>query len=310
MDVFSRKTKILAPGIITLCALVIIPASGGVFAQQQQPEEQEQEKEQEQPKPSQADPIIVQGASAPDAASMTKGPEVKGIISARSDDKIKITKADGSSTIVVITDTTKIKNSNIFSSSRNKLTSSSLLNGLPVTIKTLQSGEELFASHVTLRNKDFKTANMIRNGTSQQFEEQTAATQALRGRLGDIDKYNVKNTVNVNFDTGKAVLSEKAKQDLCATATAADGIDNALMLVVGYTDSTGTEEFNQRLSEKRASSVINYLQQACRWKPYRMLTPTGMAEADPLAPNDTVEGKAQNRRVSVNILVSKSVDGL
>ena len=64
------------------------------------------------------------------------------------------------------------------------------------------------------------------------------------------------------------------------------------------------------LSEKRAGSVINYLQQACHWKPYRMLTPTGMAKADPLASNDTPEGKAQNRRVSVNILVSKAVDGM
>jgi flagellar motor protein MotB len=41
-----------------------------------------------------------------------------------------------------------------------------------------------------------------------------------------------------------------------------------------------------------------------------MLTPTGMAEADPLADNTTEEGKAQNRRVSVNVLVSKAVDGL
>lgn len=56
--------------------------------------------------------------------------------------------------------------------------------------------------------------------------------------------------------------------------------------------------------------MVNYLQQACGWKPYRMLTPTGMAEADPVASNDTIEGKAQNRRVAVNILVSKAVDGL
>ena len=82
------------------------------------------------------------------------------------------------------------------------------------------------------------------------------------------------------------------------------------MLVVGYTDSVGSDEFNQQLSDKRAGSVINYLQQACHWKPYRMLTPTGMAESDPLASNDTAEGKAQNRRVSVNVLVSKGVDGL
>jgi outer membrane protein OmpA-like peptidoglycan-associated protein len=114
----------------------------------------------------------------------------------------------------------------------------------------------------------------------------------------------------VNFDTGKAVLSPQAKNDLCATATAAQGMSNALLLVVGYTDSTGGDEFNQELSEKRAGRVVNYLQQACGWKPYRMLTPTGMSEADPIASNDTVEGKAQNRRVAVNILVSKAVDGL
>jgi OOP family OmpA-OmpF porin len=128
--------------------------------------------------------------------------------------------------------------------------------------------------------------------------------------MGDIDKYNVKNTTNVYFDTGKAVLSAQAKEELCSTATQADATENALMLVVGYTDSVGSDEYNQQLSEKRAGSVINYLQQACRWKPYRMLTPTGMAESDPLASNDTDEGKARNRRVSVNILVSKSVDGL
>lgn len=85
---------------------------------------------------------------------------------------------------------------------------------------------------------------------------------------------------------------------------------NAFILVVGYTDSTGGEDYNQRLSEKRANRVVNYVQQACGWKPYRMLTPTGMAKSDPLASNGSVEGKAQNRRVAVNILVSKGLDGL
>jgi outer membrane protein OmpA-like peptidoglycan-associated protein len=192
----------------------------------------------------------------------------------------------------------------------SKLAAESLLNGLPVKIKTLQSGDGLVASEIDLKNKDFKTASMIRSGTAQGFAQQTAATEALRGRVGDIDQYNIKSTTNVNFDTGKAVLSAQAKNDLCAAATAAEGMNNALLLVVGYTDSTGSLEFNQALSEKRAARVVNYLQQNCRWKPYRMLTPTGMAEADPLADNDTYEGKAQNRRVSVNVLVSKGLDGM
>lgn len=253
-----------------------------------------------------ADPtIVVEGSPLPEPTTLIKGPEVKGIISARSGDKIKVSAADGTSSIILVSDTTRIKNSG-----GSKLAANALLNGLPVTVKTLQSGDNLVASQINLRNKDLKTATMIRNGTAQQFEEQAAATAALRGRMGDIDKYNIKGTTNVNFETGKASLSAQAKQALCATASSAEATDNALMLVVGYTDSVGSEEYNQQLSEKRASAVINYLQQACRWKPYRMLTPTGMAESDPLASNDTEEGKAQNRRVSVNILVSKSVDGL
>ncbi|UZW55486.1 OmpA family protein [Sphingobium sp. JS3065] len=241
----------------------------------------------------------------------TAGPEIKGIISARSGDKMQVTAADGSKSVIVIDDATRISASKgLFGLNRSRLAATSLLNGLPVTVKTWQTGGGLLASQINLQNKDLKTASMIHNGTAQGFEEQTAATAALRGRMGEIDQYNVKGTTNVNFDTGKAVLSAQAKNDLCAAAASAEGMSNALLLVVGYTDSTGDEEFNQELSEKRAGRVVNYLQQACGWKPYRMLTPTGMAEADPLASNDTVEGKAQNRRVAVNILVSKGLDGL
>ena len=267
-----------------------------------------QEAQQEAPE---ANLSATYSAPAPDAAQLTEGPEIEGLISARSGDKLQITTADGTNTVVTINDATRVKSSGGFLGlSRSKLATASLLNGLPVSIKTLQSGADLIASQIDLKSKDLKTASMIRSGTAQGFAEQTAATEALRSRVGDIDKYNVKSTTNVNFDIGKAVLSEQAKSDLCATASAADGMNNALLLVVGYTDSTGSDDFNQALSEKRASRVVNYLQQTCGWKPYRMLTPTGMSEADPLSSNDTVEGKAQNRRVAVNVLVSKGLDGL
>lgn len=247
----------------------------------------------------------------PSPDQMTKGPKVEGIIAARSEGRIKIATADGNSTTVAIADYTKIKSSGGFLGlDRDKLGSDQLLNGLPVSIDTLQWDGGLVASQVELKSKDLRTASMIRTGTDQRFAEQTAATEALRSRVGDIDQYNVKGTTNVNFATGKAVLSEQAKADLCSAATQAEGMDNALLLVVGYTDSTGSQELNQALSEKRASRVVNHLQQACGWKPYRMLTPTGMAEADPAADNSTPEGKAQNRRVAVNILVSKGLDGM
>ncbi|QMW24057.1 OmpA family protein [Sandaracinobacteroides saxicola] len=281
-----------------LIALMAVPFSASLAAPQQEP-----------PQQTGSPAIVVQGEALPDTSAMTKGPEIKGIISARQADRIKVVTPDGQSTVVFINEATEVKTGGLFAS-RNKQGTAALLSGLPVSVKTMQAGSVLLASQVTFRNNDLKTATMIRTGTAERFAEQAAATEALRGRMGDIDKYNIKSTTNVNFDTGKAVLSEEARASLCAAASQAESVDNALMLVVGYTDSVGDEAYNQRLSEKRAASVINYLQQVCRWKPYRMLTPTGMAEADPLASNDTPEGKAQNRRVSVNVLVSKSVDGM
>lgn len=245
------------------------------------------------------------------ATRAPKGPDVRGVISARSGDRMQITAADGTKTIVAINDATRVTASKgVFGFARNTLAATSLLNGLPVAVKTMHAGDALVATQINFRNNDFKTANMIHAGTSQGFDEQTASTGALRGRMADIGDYNVKATTNVNFDTGKAVLSEQAQADLCNAVSTAEGMKNALLLVVGYTDSTGPQDYNQQLSERRASRVVNYIQQACHWKPYRMLTPTGMAKAEPVASNDSPEGKAQNRRVAVNILVSKGLDGM
>jgi outer membrane protein OmpA-like peptidoglycan-associated protein len=283
------------------------PAVGSLAAQPQDTQPQDAQPQDT----SEGDVLATVYGSPPPASEMTEGPKVEGIISARGDGRMQVTTADGTNATIAVNDQTKIKSSGGFLGlSSNKLAADALLNGLPVTVETLQWSGGLVASEIDLKKKDLKTASMIRSGTDQRFAEQTAATEALRGRVGDIDQYNVKSTTSVNFDTGKAVLSEQAKGDLCAAATQAEGMDNAMLLVVGYTDSTGSQELNQELSEKRAGRVVNYLQQACGWKPYRMLTPTGMAEADPAADNTTAEGKAQNRRVAVNILVSKGLDGL
>lgn len=293
MNTISRK-----PMAFALCAMLAAAAPGSLSAQQQDYPEGEIM-------------TTVYGTPPADLSGFPEGPEVEGFISARSDEKLRVTGEDGANTMVFISEGTEIKATKGFLGlGRSKLAAQSLLNGLPVTVKTVQWGNGLVATQIALKNKDLKTAAMIRTGTAQGFEEQTAATEALRGRMADIDKYNLKNTTNVYFDTGKAVLSESAKAELCGTASQAEAMDNALLLVVGYTDSTGSQDFNQELSEKRASKVVNHLQQACGWKPYRMLTPTGMAEADPLADNETTYGKSQNRRVAVNVLVSKSVDGL
>ncbi|WP_374408778.1 OmpA family protein [Pelagerythrobacter sp.] len=293
MNILSRQPS----GIFAL-ALLAVPVSAGLSAQEQYPQEGEYA-------------TTVYGSLPDDLSGLPEGPEIEGIISARSGERMQVTGEDGTNTAVAVGNVTEIKSSGGFLGlSRDTLATDALLNGLPVKVETVQFGDGLIAKRIDLKSRDLRTASMIATGTAQGFAEQTAATEALRGRVGDIDKYNVKGTTNVNFDVGKADLSPEAEANLCAAAAEANATENALLLVIGYTDSTGSQEINQELSEKRAARVVNYLQQACDWEPYRMLTPTGMAEADPLADNTTEQGKAQNRRVAVNILVSKSVDGI
>jgi outer membrane protein OmpA-like peptidoglycan-associated protein len=290
---------------LLLAAAAAVPAWSGLSAQVQEQVEG-------------ANAIMVTGQMPADLTRLPKGPEVRGIISARKGGQMQVTGADGKSTAILVSQATDIRSSGgLLGLNRDKLAADSLLNGLPVTVRTVQWGGGLVATLVRLTNKNLATASMIRNGTAQRFGEHdvaiarnAAATEALRGRVGDIDKYDIKGTTNIYFDTGKSALSRDEEAQLCAAANQAKGMENALLLVVGYTDAVGSDDYNQVLSERRAAKVVNHLQQKCGWAPYRMLTPTGMAEADPAADNTTAEGKAQNRRVAVNIMVSKAVEGL
>ena len=298
MSALSNK-----PALIALAAMIGAPLPAALSAQEIAPADEQVM-------------ATVYGEVPADISGMPEGPEVDGFISARAPEKMQVTTLAGTNTVVNLSAATEIKSSGGFLGlSRKQLDRNQLLNGLPVTVETVQWGDRLIASKIKLKSNDLETAAMIRNGTSQRFaehdvaiEKNAAATEALRSRMGDIDKYNIKGTTNVYFDTGKWNLSPSAQSELCTAAAEADAMDNALILVVGYTDSVGDEDYNQVLSERRAGKVVNYLQQKCGWKPWRMISPTGMAESDPLADNDTEEGRAQNRRVSVNILVSKAVD--
>lgn len=296
------RTITKTSGAIALAAMLAMPMSANVVAQESSDEGEVL--------------TTVYGSAPADMEGLPEGPEIEGFISARNNDRFQVTSAGGTNTVVGISAGTQVRAKGGFLGlDRDKLSTDALLNGLPVTVETVRWNNRLLATKVQLKDKDLKTAEMIRTGTNQRFtqnetaiSENAAATEALRGRVANIDQYNIKGTTNVYFDTGKWALTPESQAELCQAAQEAGGMDNALLLVVGYTDSVGDEDYNQVLSERRAGKVVNHLQQKCSWQPWRMLTPTGMAESDPLADNSTPEGRAQNRRVSVNILVSKAVD--
>src|SRR6185295_2578620 len=101
----------------------------------------------------------------------------------------------------------------------------------------------------------------------------------------------------VLFESGGATLSRLAEQRLETVARALAAYPDRPIVVEGYTDSQGNEDKNQQLSQRRAEAVREYLQQ--HGIDAQRLRAVGKGEADPVASNDTVEGRANNRRVEI-----------
>ncbi len=104
---------------------------------------------------------------------------------------------------------------------------------------------------------------------------------------------------NITFATDSSDISPQFYTTLNAVATVLNGFPETLIEVTGHTDSTGSAEYNLRLSQQRAQSVAQYLV-AQGVAPNRIVA-RGMGESMPIASNDTPEGRAQNRRVEIRI---------
>ncbi|MDE3737962.1 OmpA family protein [Pseudomonas resinovorans] len=104
---------------------------------------------------------------------------------------------------------------------------------------------------------------------------------------------------NVLFAFDSAELTSTAKEQLVAIANRLTGANLVSVKVVGHTDSTGADAYNQGLSERRAQSVADFL--ASEGVPAGKLTAEGMGESRPVADNGTDAGRAQNRRVEIHV---------
>lgn len=109
----------------------------------------------------------------------------------------------------------------------------------------------------------------------------------------------------VRFDTGKATLTAAAKANLDKLVPVFKEYADTEIDIFGYTDSTGSPEFNLSLSQKRAESVRNYF--VTKGLLASRFIIKGMGIADPIAANDTAEGRAQNRRVEFAILANEKM---
>jgi outer membrane protein OmpA-like peptidoglycan-associated protein len=129
-------------------------------------------------------------------------------------------------------------------------------------------------------------------------------------RFGDLTEYDAKGQVNVRFASGSARVSAEDREALKKLAQDATSLKAYMIQVKGFTDSRGSAAMNQRLSMERAQNVIAYLIQECNVPLRQVITPGAMGEAAPVASNKTKSGRAENRRVEVNVLVNKGIAGI
>ncbi|HZI64811.1 MAG TPA: OmpA family protein [Thermoanaerobaculia bacterium] len=102
---------------------------------------------------------------------------------------------------------------------------------------------------------------------------------------------------DVLFSVDSSALSGSARSNLDQVSEVLNEYNKTAVVVQGHTDSTGSEQHNQELSERRASSVENYL--VDRGVDARRLAALGYGETAPVASNDTAGGRQQNRRVDI-----------
>ncbi len=117
-------------------------------------------------------------------------------------------------------------------------------------------------------------------------------------RIGDDIILNMPS--NITFDTDQSAIKPQFFETLNSVAIVLREFNRTLVDVTGHTDSTGTPQHNQRLSEARAGSVAEYL--IAQGNNPNRFQAIGMGQNDPIATNATPEGRAQNRRVEIKIV--------
>lgn len=191
--------------------------------------------------------------------------------------------------------------------------------GLTPTRHAVQTNQQNIASN----KQDIQTnqgdiaANQVKTAANKEeiaanredIEGNQQEIEAANKRFSELSEFETKGNINVNFAVGKSALSASDKAALSRLAHDAVNLTGYIIEVKGFADSSGNAAMNQQLSMDRAQAVIAYLIQTCNVPVRHVVAPGAMGTADPAAANETAQGRAENRRVEVKILVNKGVAG-
>lgn len=272
--------------------------------------------------------------------------KIKGTIVDRDPDTFTVRDEQGYETTIRLTDATSVKSNGGFFRRGHNYGVTNLLRGLIVEVEGRGNPTgELVAEKVRFDKDDLKVAQSIETRVNPvegrltqveaqnrtlagQVDELNEVSRTMRGdiernnqdilatdsrvsmtndRISALDDYEVADQITVYFRVNSSRLSPEAEADLDGLAAKLGGVNGYVVEVAGYTDSTGSIEKNRVLSQRRADSVVRYLQENHDIPLRRMITPFGYGETRAAADNTTREGREQNRRVEVKILVSRGL---
>ena len=147
-------------------------------------------------------------------------------------------------------------------------------------------------------------------GNREKIEANIKDIEEHEQRFAALTDFDVKGEATVKFAVGSTKISPKDQEELKNLAATATGLKGYIVEVMGYTDATGSAAMNTRLSENRAKAVITYLVQQANVPIRHIVAPGAMGEYGSAAPNETKAGRAENRRVTVKVLVNKGLAGM
>jgi outer membrane protein OmpA-like peptidoglycan-associated protein len=282
-------------------------------------------------------------------AMFAQSTKVSGLIIGRSAASMTLQTSSEPKLVVLLTDTTQVAQiQGAFKARRKQMSMTALIPGLQVQVEgSYNAQNELVASSVKFKGNDLQDAQTIQAGlqpaqeqiqqSQAELEEQKAALErqqkemqeqqqqmaeaqakidankaaieAANKRFGQLDDYNIMDEVTIYFANGKVTLDPKYKPQLLQLAEKAKTITAFTIQVKGYASSVGSVTLNQKLSEDRANSVTQFLQQQGHIPLTNMLAPGAMGESRQVGSDKTAEGQAQNRRVVVRVLQNKGIAG-
>lgn len=273
------------------------------------------------------------------------GDDFKGLIVGRTGDAIILKTADQAKLTITLTDDTKVQQPKGLGIRKKDMSAAVLVPGLRVSVSGHFESNNLIADKITFSKDDLQTAQQIEAGlvpTQQAVQanskdiqankeqiasnstdiaanqQATAANQqaiaanqqeieATNKRFSELTDYDTKADLNVYFASGSTKISPSDRQKLMELARNAVNLTGYIIQVKGFADSSGNAAMNQRLSMERAQEVVAFLLQDCNVPVRHVIAPGAMGESNPVASNETAQGRSENRRVEVKVLVNRGL---